>query len=148
MATARESAPPSVPAAPATQPADKPMELPKGALIALRKSGGLKFSSREIVVYPDGRVTYDGGDTAKSALTRAARRMSDAQVVRLRRTLDQINFFGMKPPKTQPDPDGFVIEIAARLGGKNNQLEVNAAGIPGALNSLVDQLTILLPSEE
>jgi len=43
-----------------------------GALIALRKSGGLKFSSREIVVYPDGRVTYDGGDTAKSALTRAA----------------------------------------------------------------------------
>jgi hypothetical protein len=136
------------PAGPAAQPAEKLIEVPKGALVAYRKSGGLNFSSREIIVYPDGRVTYDGGDTAKSALTRAARRMSDAQVVRLRRTLDQVNFFGMKLPPVQQDPDGFVIEIAARLGGKNNRVEVNAASLPGALTALVEQLARLLPSEE
>ena len=144
---ATDDAPPAVPSVPAAAPADKPMELPKGALIAFRKSGGLKFSSWEIVVYPDGRVTYDGGDTAKTSLTRAARRMSDAQVVKLRRTLEN-NFFGLKLPKTKPDPDGYVIEIAARVGGKNNHVELNAAGMPGALNSLVEQLTVLLPSDQ
>ena len=147
-ATAPHSDAPAVPDAPAAQSADEPMELPKGALIAFRKSGGLKFSSREVVVYPDGRVTHDGGDTAKSPLTRAARRMSDAQVMRLRRMLDQTNFFGMRPPQSQPDPDGFVIEISARLGGKNNHVEVNASGMPGALTALVEQLTLLLPSDE
>ena len=139
---------PSAPAAPAAAAAEKPMELPKGAFIAYRKSGGLKFSSREVVVYPDGRVTFDGGDTAKTSLTRAARRMSDAQIMRLRRTLEQINFFGMHPPASAPDPDGFVLEIAARLGSKNNAIEVNAAGLSGGLTALVDQLTQLLPAEE
>jgi hypothetical protein len=139
---------PETPAMSNAKPAEKPLDFPKGALIAYRKSGGLKFSSREIVVYPDGRVTYDGGDTAKSALTRAARRLSDAQVMRLRRTLEQVNFFGMKPPQGQQDPDSFVIEIAARLGGKNNQIEVSAGDMPGALSALTEQLEKLLPSEE
>jgi len=42
-------------------PADT-LRLPRGALVAMRRSGGLKFRSREVVVYRDGRVNYDDGD--------------------------------------------------------------------------------------
>src|SRR5438067_10698429 len=34
----------------------EPPLLPRGALIAMRKSGGLRFSTQQIVVYKDGRV--------------------------------------------------------------------------------------------
>lgn len=136
------------PAAPKGEHAEK-LELPKGAMLAFRKSGGLKFSSREIVVYPDGRVTYGGGDTAKTALeSRAARKLTDAQVMRMRRMLDQANFWKMQSPPGAQSPDAYAYEIVARVGNKHNQMEVFDGGIPDVLMPLIEQMNRLMPSEE
>ncbi|MEP7199170.1 MAG: hypothetical protein ABI874_05060 [Chloroflexota bacterium] len=138
------------PASPVSRPPSKaePLELPKGALIAYRKSGGLKFSSREVVVYPDGRVTYGGGDKAKTALTRASRKLNDAQVTKLRRTLDSSGFWQMNPPEGKHGGDAFAHELVSRVGPKHNQFEVFTGAIPDALTALIEQMEKLLPSEE
>src|SRR5712692_2840423 len=129
--------PPAVPAPSAVGgPPSKvePLELPKGALIAYRKSGGLKFSSREIVVYPDGRVTFGGGDTAKTALeSRATRKLMDAQIMKMRRTLDQSGFWKMKAPAGKHGGDAYAMEIVARVGANSNQMELFTGGVPDSL---------------
>ena len=140
----KEAAPP----VPAPSASDT-LELPKGAMLAYRKSGGLRFSSHEIVVYPDGRVTYEGGDTAKTALeSRARRKMTDAQVVRMRKLLDQANFWRMDAVAGTQSPDSFAYEIVARIGSKHNRVELVDGSIPDALQPLVDQLNKMLPSSE
>ena len=40
------------------QAADDRLKLPRGAFIAFRQSGGLRFSTREVAVYNDGRVIW------------------------------------------------------------------------------------------
>jgi hypothetical protein len=146
---------PSPAAAPVAQPpvaaapaAPKPLELPKGAFVAYRKSGGLRFTSNEIAVYPDGRVTYGGGDTSKTSLTRVRRALNDAQVGKLRRTLDQSGFFNYQPAPGKQSPDTHAMEIVARVGPKHNQVEVFSGDIPGLLTQLIEQLDKLLPADE
>jgi len=38
------------------QAGDDRLKLPRGAFIAFRQSGGLRFSTREVIVYNDGHV--------------------------------------------------------------------------------------------
>ncbi len=135
------------PAAQQTKAVEK-LELPKGAMIAMRKSGGIKFSSHEVVVYPDGRVTYEGGDTSKSIYERPARKLTDAQVMKMRRMLEQTNFFRMKSPEGRQSPDEMAYEIVARVGTKHNQVEMVTGNMPDSLMPLIEQLNRLMPSEE
>ncbi|HEX9372348.1 MAG TPA: hypothetical protein VF897_15140, partial [Roseiflexaceae bacterium] len=81
-------APRSVQGEPA--PAEDRLELPAGALVALRKSGGLKFSSREVVVYRDGRVTYQAIPPEEPEAARAPRKLTRAQLADLRGLIGQI----------------------------------------------------------
>ena len=152
-------APPTVEPAPATSPVEpaptapppptraEPLELPRGALIVMRKSGGLKFTSLEVVIYPDGRVTFGGGDNAKHDFERAARRLLDVQIVRMRRALESSGFFRMKSASGHQPPDGYAYELAARVGIQSNLIEFFTGGIPASLTALVEQLTQWLPSE-
>ena len=55
----------------------EPLRLPRGAFVGLRKSGGLKFGTREVVVYPDGRVAYDARGVPQKEYTRLRRVMND-----------------------------------------------------------------------
>jgi hypothetical protein len=132
----------------AAAPKLEKLDLPKGALIAYRRSGGLKFSSDLIVVYPDGRVSYGGPDAAKQTRQQVARKLNDGQISGLRKLLDQCNFFGFKTGGGQQPPDSYAHEIMARSGKRNNFLEVFDGGIPDALRPLVEQLNALLPKEK
>lgn len=141
----KSAAPPATP----NVPASERLELPKGAMLAYRKSGGLRFTSHEIVVYPDGRVTYEGGDTAKTALeSRARRKMTDAQIVRIRKLLDQVNFWRLGPTPGDQSPDSYAYEIVARVGSKHNHVELFDGAIPDALQSLIDQMNRLMPGDD
>ena len=140
----KNAAPPPVPTA-----SSERLELPKGAMLALRKSGGLRFTSHEVVVYPDGRVTYEGGDTAKTALeSRVRRKLTDAQIVRMRKLLDQVNFWRMPPTTGKQSPDAFAYEIVARISSKHNRVELFDGSIPDAMQPLVEQMNKLMPGEE
>jgi len=129
------------------RPKIEPLQLPKGALIAFRKSGGLKFSTREIVLYPDGRVSFGGPDVSKEVYARVPRKLNDAQIARLRKTLDHVNFFRMTSAQGDQPPDSFAYEIIARTGNRTNYVEVFDGSIPDALMALIQQLSALMPRE-
>ncbi len=128
-------------------PKAEPLQLPLGAFIAYRKSGGLKFSSREIVVYPDGRVSYGGPDLSKEVYARAGRKLNDGQIARLRKMLDQVSFFRMQSAQGNQPPDSFAYEIVARLGSRSNYVQVFDGSTPDALTPLIQQLSTLMPKE-
>ena len=128
-------------------PTPEPLQLPKGALIAFRKSGGAPVRTREIVLYPDGRVSFGGPDVAKEAYAHVPRKMNDAQIARLRKTLDHANFFRMSSAQGDPPPDAFAYEIIARTGNRVNSVAVFDGGIPNALTPLIQQLGALMPKE-
>jgi hypothetical protein len=124
------------------RPKIDPLQLPKGALIAFRKSGGLKFSSREIAIYPDGRVSSSGTDLPKQAGTPP--KLSDAPIVELRRMLEQVSFLRLKSAGGQQPPDSYAYEIVAQMDGKTNYVEVFDGKMPEALTPLIQRLTKLL----
>ena len=131
----------------APAPKHERLLLPLGAFIAYRKSGGLKFSSREIVIYPDGRISYGGPDLSKQIYDRATRKLNDGQIARLRKTLDQTGFFRLASAQGNQPPDSFAHEIAARLGNRSHMVEVFDGGIPASLAPLLEQLSAWLPKE-
>lgn len=110
----------------------------------MRRSGGLKFSSQEIYVYPDGRVTHAERDLSKEPHARPGRKLNDAQIMRLRRLLSSSGFFSFKPEPRPQDPDAYVYELAARLGNKSHEIELHTGSIPDALAPLVEMLSQLL----
>ena len=128
---------------PALPPERKKLALPKGAFIAFRKSGGIEFSSREMVVYPDGRVTYDSLGVQKHG-PESPRKLNDAQIIQLRRTLEQANFFRLQSGEGEQSGDVFAYEIVARLGSRTNDVEFFTGNIPAALEPLVKRLTDLM----
>lgn len=140
----------TVPQVPAPEPPaePKPLEMPRGAMLVMRVSGGLRFTTQEMVIYPDGRVTAGAGDTAKESYNRAQRSMADAHVVRLRRMLDTSGFFDPAPAKGEQSPDGYAYEILARVGSKHNHIEVFTGTMPPGIQSLVDFLMKWLPAAD
>lgn len=122
----------------------QPLTLPRGALVAMRRSGGLKFSSQEIYVYPDGRITHGERDLSTEPHARPGRKLNDAQIMRLRRLLSSSGFFGFKTEPRPQDPDAHVYELAGRIGSKSNQIELHTGAIPDRLAPLVEMLSQLL----
>ena len=137
--------PPAKPAVPKIETLR--VQLPLGAFIAFRKSGGLKFSSREIVLYPDGRVSFGGADLSKEVYARATRQLNNGQIFDLRKLLDRANFFRLPSATGNQPPDSYAYEIVARLGSRSNFVEVFDGGIPDALKPLIDKLSALMPKE-
>ena len=133
--------------APVTPPALEPIGLPKGAFIAFRKSGGIKFTSSEMLLYPDGRITYGGAAVSRDTRSRSTRKLNDAQIMRLRRTLDQSGFFDMKSPAVTQSPDTYAFELAARVGARHNAMELFTGAVPASVQPLIEQLEKLLPHD-
>ena len=122
--------------------------LPRGAWIAMRKSGGFKFSSREVVVYRDGRVTDTSSGVGKRTGTRATRKLTDAQLAELDRLLEQANFAELPATTGRQNPDAFAYEIAARIGRRTKTVEVFEGSIPKSLAPLIRQLRQLMSPDE
>jgi emfourin len=127
-------APIEPPPAPESAPADT-LRLPRGALVALRRSGGFKFRSREVVVYRDGRVHYDDGESGP----RTVWTLSDAELAELRRALNQAGFAKL-PAAGRQNPDAFVYEIVARPARRVYSVETFQGSIPASLAPLIQQL--------
>lgn len=123
------------------RPKIESLPLPQGALLAFRKSGGLRFSSREIVIYADGRLTRDGTDWKQ---TSAPPKLSDAQVAEVRRLLEQSGLARLKLSGGQQPPDAYAYEIVAQVDRKSNYVEVFDGNIPDALMPLLRWLSKLL----
>jgi hypothetical protein len=147
-----EIKPATVPPPPAAPEATEPrkfekLELDRGTLIAFRTSGGAPFTMREIVVYPDGRVSFGGPDMGKNAYKLVPRKMNDAQMMHLRHLLDQVGFFRLQSSEGEPPPASFKYEIAARLGSRLNTIQVFEGNVPEVLKPLLEQLNTLMPKE-
>lgn len=125
---------------PTTPIEDDALVLPSGALLALRRSGGLLFESRAIVVYADGRLTTStvgGGHAPRTG----ARALPAAQLARLRRTLAAIDFARLSDvPVGHPRPDAHAYEIAVRAGPAILSLEVFEGVVPPPLAPLLTLL--------
>ena len=111
------------------------LRLPRGALVALRRSGGFKFRSREVVVYRDGRVNYDDDESGPHTVWT----LSDAELAELRRALDQANFAKL-PATGRQNPDAFAYEIVARPARRVYSAEAFQGSIPASLAPLIQLL--------
>jgi hypothetical protein len=140
--------------APARNQAARPSEreealaLPEGAWLAMRKSGGLLFSSREVVVYGDGRVAGSAIGGGRPERDSPPRRLAAAQLAALRRAVEQIDFGRLPAVAGRQGRDAFVYELVARSGRATHAVEVFEGAIPEQLAPLVEQLNRLLPRDE
>ncbi len=135
---------------PAAQPSEREeaLALPEGAWLAMRKSGGLLFSSREVAVYDDGRVTGSAIGGGRPERDAPPRRLGAAQLAALRRAVEQVNFARLPAAVGHQGRDAFVYELIARSGRATHAVEVFEGDIPEQLAPLVEQLNHLLPRDE
>ena len=117
--------------------------MPVGALVALRKSGGLIFRSSEIVVYDDGRVETSAVGGGRAASTGRARTLGDAELASLRRAIGRIDFDQLPATTGQQGPDSFVFELAALSDGTPRRIEVAEGRIPATVAPLLRELGAL-----
>ena len=112
---------------------EETLTLPRGALVALRRSGGFKFRSREVTVYRDGRVNYDDGESGP----RTVWTLSDAEMTDLRRAIDQAGFGTLPASAGRQNPDAFAYEIVARPTRRAYAVEAFQGSIPESLKPLI-----------
>lgn len=120
---------------------DELLAVPRGALVAFRKSGGMRFTSRSCVVYRSGRVERSSTATGPARPTR----LSPAEMARLRHLLLRARLASWERERPGPTPDGYSYEIAARYGSTTRRVELADPHIPDAIDPLVRALTKLLP---
>jgi hypothetical protein len=126
------------------QPGNDRLILPRGGLISMRRSGGLRFTSRTVTVFRDGTVTVE--DRATGA--RPAGKLDDPDLAELYRALDTANFPELPPVSGHQNPDAYAYEIAARIARTNYALETFDGSIPPQLDPLVRLLSGYMKSEE
>ncbi|HYO50376.1 MAG TPA: hypothetical protein VEW94_11055 [Chloroflexia bacterium] len=133
------------------------LALPEDALVAMRRSGGLRFTSKSVVIYRDGRVATEG--TGYGTARRApAKRLDDEEFAELYRALDMAwgqesgardqgpegeteSFPGQPLTSGRQNPDGYAYEIAARTGRHTYATEVFDGSIPEQLAPLIKILS-------
>jgi hypothetical protein len=129
---------------PPAQPASADaLRLPRGALVAMRRSGGFKFRSRAVVVYRDGRVNYDDGESGP----RTVWTLSETELAELRGLIEQAGLANM-PAAGRQNPDAFAYEIVARPARRAYTAEVFQGSIPSSVVPLIKRLNQLAGMDE
>lgn len=130
--------------APAAPPADDDsLRLPRGGLVALRRSGGIRFTTREVVVYGDGRVAAGVAPVPRGR----ARYLGEAEMAEVWAALGASDLRRQSPAAGGQGADTYAYEIVARLGGRAYAVEVFDGRIPAPLAPLIALLLRLRPSE-
>lgn len=126
---------------PAAPPGDEDaLGLPRGGLVAFRKSGGLRFTSRGVAVYRSGWVMPLAGTEGRP------RRMTPAALEALEALLAQSGLSRRRLAKGGPGTrDGYAYEITARYRGRTRYAEAVDGAIPDDLARLIEVLQRLLP---
>src|SRR5690348_11339012 len=101
----------------------EPLRLPRGAFLALTKTGGADSTPQALVVYPDGRVAYVVRGLNQRDYSHWRRVLKDAQVLGLRKLLDQTGFWKAESG-SEENANAVRYEIAARLGQRVNSIEL------------------------
>jgi hypothetical protein len=123
------------------QAADDGLELPRGVFIAFRQSGGLRFSTREMMVYDDGQVI--ARRQGQLGVGEGSRRITPKQVADLKELLEQSGLFSLPQPIGSQSPDGYAYELIARVGRKSRSIEFFDGSIPAEVQPLLAQLKAL-----
>ncbi|MCX7791655.1 MAG: hypothetical protein N2378_13525 [Chloroflexaceae bacterium] len=113
------------------------LRLPRNGLIAYRKSGGLRFTSRAIIVYRNGRVLpLDDGEGRP-------RRLGPAALARLKGLILRGELTRAPQDKRSATRDGYSYEIVTRIGRRECAVELSDP-VPAAQARLVRALNGLL----
>jgi hypothetical protein len=128
------------------QAADDRLKLPRGTFIAFRQSGGLRFSTREVIVYRDGRVI--ARRQGKLGAGEGLRRITPAEVAELKELIAQSNLAELPHSIGRQSPDGYAYELIARVGRKSKAIEFFDGSIPAELQALLVQMKQLMSKEE
>ncbi len=136
--------PPDPPTNPLEDPQPDRLTLPRGALVAMRRSGGLKFRSRKVVTYRDGRVNYDDGEHGP----RTVWTLGDAELAELRRALEQANLPKLARSSGRQNPDAFAYEIVGRPSRRAYAVEAFQGSIPETLKPLIELLNRYMWTDE
>jgi hypothetical protein len=121
-------------------PADDTLVVPRDALLAFRKSGGLRFTSRAIVVFRNGWVV----PVAESAGAKP-RHLSDAALAALTSLVLRSGLARYGKAAAAQQPDRYAYQLAARVGRSLRRVELADGAIPADLAPLVRALSRLLP---
>jgi len=115
------------------------LRLPRNALIAYRKSGGLRFTSRGVIVYRNGWVMPLDGVAGRP------RRLGPAALARLEGLILRSEL--TRTPQRTPGAtrDGYSYAIVTRIGRREHAVELNDP-VPAAQARLVRALNALLPA--
>ena len=114
------------------------LPLSRGALVAFRKSGGLRFSSRGIVVLRSGWVEPLPGTEGRR------RHITPEALAVLERLILTSGLTRVSHRKGRATPDGYSYEIAAHVGGRPRHVELDDP-VPDEQERLVRVLNRLLP---
>ena len=136
--------------APTGQPAPPdtdPLRLPRGGLVAMRQSGGLRFSSREIVVYRSGKLVYRQLAPTGEEPASDTRQLPLSELVELHHLLKQSNLANL-PPTGRQNADALAYEIAARVGRRLHFVEAFQGSIPESMAPLVRKLRDLMRADQ
>jgi hypothetical protein len=120
---------------------DDRLELPRGVFIAFRQSGGLRFSTREVMVYDDGYVI--ARRQGKLDAGEGSRRLTPDEVAELKEMIEQSGFVGLPRSIGRQSPDGYAYELIAHVGGKSKPIEFFDGSIPPEAQPLLTQLKTL-----
>jgi hypothetical protein len=128
--------------------ADDRLKLARGAFVALRQSGGLRFSTREVSVYHDGRVI--ARRQGKLDTREGSRRIPPDEVADLKAAIADSRLRDLPRFASigRPSPDGYAYELIARTGRKLRSIEFFDGSIPCDLQPLLAQLKTLMAVDD
>jgi hypothetical protein len=124
-------------------PAEDRPRLPRGALVSLRRSGGMIFRTGVVTVYRSGRVTYDA-DGPGAERAKAVWALSEEELAELRRELEAVDFAHLGSGG-RASPDAYIYELVARVGRRVRRIELVEGGIPPEVEGLVRRLAAYAP---
>jgi hypothetical protein len=127
---------------------DDRLKLPRGAFIALRQSGGLRFSTREVMVYHDGRVV--ARRQGKLGAREESRRITPGEVAELKAAIARSSLRELPGSASigRPNPDGYAYELIARAGRKLKAIEFFDGSVPSEVKPLLAQLKTLMTVDD
>lgn len=128
------------------QSADDRLKLPRGAFLALRQSGGLRFSTREVTVYNDGHLI--ARRQGKLGAGEGSRRITPAEVAELKELIEQSSLWELPTSIGRQSPDGYAYELIVRRGRRSKSIEFFDGGISAEVRPLLAQLKPLMAVEE
>jgi hypothetical protein len=122
-----------------------PLSLPRGAFVAFQQSGGLRFSTRGLIVYRDGRVIIRR--QGKLGAKAESRRITLEEVANLQETIARSSLEELSGSIGRPSPDGYAYELIARVGRRSQAVEFFDGSIPAQVKPLLKALKQLFAEQ-